>query len=511
MLKRILCALMASLMLVGTLASCAETEEPSETTAGTKPTESAAGTGANGDDPESETEDALPPLDIPDTKYTGKTITFLTRDESEWSTVEIYAEGITDKTDNISYSVYERNMLIKDKYGIDIKEMKIPTGEHGGKITNEIAGSNGDFQAIVTNTANSASFSTQGQLWNLNSDAIEYMNFDMPWWDSKMADGMTIHDRLYFATGDLLTLDNDATFVLLFNKQIAEDNRVPSLYEMVENNEWTMEKFYEYASIAAREVNGNDTLEYDEDIAGFGYTGDAPYCFLFGGGITVCTKDENDTPVYNLNVERAQNISDLGKKLFDKSFAVDLNAATVDGTTIMQVGQTNFGGGHALFLAEVMQAVTRMRGYDVDFGILPFPLYDTEQEDYYSMMHLTASVVSIPKTVIGDNLTMVSSMIEAMAYYSVDTLTHQYYEINLKTRDAKDVESGPMIDKILASRPCDLSYYYSWGGAFAGIAGTLLPSSTQAVSSLNRQYQRSMERTIERVVEDMDENAAQDE
>ncbi len=507
MLKRILCALLASLMLVGTLASCANTQESEETKA-----ETTAGTsnGASTNPTESETEDALPPLEIPETKY-NETITFLTRDEAEWTTLEIYSEGISDKSDNINDAVYERNMIIKDKYGISIAEMKVPTGEHGGKLTNEIAGSNGDFQAVITNTSGSASFATQGQLWNLKADAIEYMDFTKPWWDTKMAEGMSIHDRLYFATGDLLTADNDATFVLLFNKEIAADNQVPSLYDMVENKEWTMDAFYQYASIAAKELNGNDTLEYDNDISGFAYTGDAPYCFLFGGGVTICTKDEDDYPIYNLNVDRAQNISELGKKLFDKKFAVDLNAAVKDGNTIMAVGQTNFGGGHSLFLAEVMQSVTRMRGFDVDFGILPFPMYDTEQDDYYSMMHLTASMVSIPKTVIGENLEMVSSMIEAMAYYSVNTLTHQYYEINLKTRDSKDVESGPMIDKILASRPCDLSYYFAWGGAFSGVAGTLLPSSSTSVASQHKRFSKRLKTEIDKTVDKLDKNAEQDE
>ncbi len=509
MLKRILCALLASVMLVGTLASCAETKEPADETK----TESATGTGdgASTNPTESEEENKLPPLEIPDTKYNGKTITFLTRDEAEWSTVEIYSEEISNKSDNINDAVYERNMLLKEIYGIDIAEMKVATGEHGQKITNEIAGSNGDFQVIVTNTSGSASFATQGQLWNLKDDSIQYMDFDKPWWDNKMAEGMTIHDRLYFATGDLLTLDNDATFVLLFNKEIASDNQVPSLYDMVENKQWTMDAFYQYASISAKEINGNEALDYDSDIAGFAYTGDAPFCFLFGGGITICTKDEDDYPVYDLNVDRAQSISEMGKKLFDKKFAIDLNAAVKDGNTIMAVGQTNFGGGHSLFLAEVMQSVTRMRGFDVDFGILPFPMYDEAQGEYYSMMHLTASMVSIPKTVVGENLEMVSSMIEAMAYYSVNTLTHQYYEINLKTRDSKDVESGPMIDMILASRPCDLSYYFGWGGAFTGIAGTLLPSSSTSVSSQHKRFSTRLKKEIDKTVDALDKAAEQDE
>jgi hypothetical protein len=92
---------------------------------------------------------------------------------------------------------------------------------------------------------------------------------------------------------------------------------------------------------------------------------------------------------------------------------------------------------------------------------------------------------------------MVNSMIEAMAYHSVDTLTEQYYEINLKTKGAKDEQSGPMIDMILSSRVCDLSYYYQWGSnAFGSLASCLLPTSSVGVSSQNKKFKNSIERSI---------------
>ena len=90
-----------------------------------------------------------------------------------------------------------------------------------------------------------------------------------------------------------------------------------------------------------------------------------------------------------------------------------------------------------------------------------------------------------------------NAMIEAMAYHSVDTLTEQYYEINLKTKGAKDEQSGPMIDMILSSRVCDLSYYYQWGSnAFGQLSQCLLPSGTKGVSSQNKKFKASIERSI---------------
>ena len=498
MLKKLLCALLASLMLVGTLASCGTTTEVNEDTNA----QTQAGT--------VEEEDTRESLDIPATRFDGTELCFLTRDESEWSTVEIFAENQTAESDNISNAVFERNDRILQNYGVTVLELKKKTGEHLTSLTNEIAGGNGDFQAVITNTSGSASFASNGYLWDLNDDAVEYLDFTKAWWDGNMAEGMSINEKLYFATGDLLTSDNDATFVIMFNKQLVKDCKIPDLYALVENGEWTMEKFHEFEQLAVQDLGGTaGKLDYDTDVCGFAYTGDVPYCMLFGGGVTMCTKDEDDLPVYDLDIELAQNIADMGKLLFSKDYTIDLNAVVNSGgITMYDAGVKTFGEGHALFMGEVMQCVTRMRVADVDFGILPYPKYNQTQSNYYSMMHLTASCVSIPKSVSEDQIAMVSSMIEAMAYHSVDTLTVQYYEINLKTKGAKDEQSGPMMDKILSNRACDLSYYYQWGSnAFGQLANCLLPTTKAAVSSQNKKFKSSIEKAITLLLRDMDKES----
>ncbi len=498
MLKKLLCGLLASMMILGTLASCGENNEG--------PADDTSNTGsASTDAAESETRESL---DIPDTRYDNKILTFLTRDESEWSTLEIYTEKLSTDSDNISSAVYERNVTIKDKYGVTINELKQETTQHVNSVNKEVSAPTGDFQAIITNTAQSCGFATQGSLYNLNGEHNEFINTEKPWWDTVMANGLSINNYLYFATGDLLTSDNDATFVILFNKKLTTECKIPDLYAAVENNEWTMEKFYEYEQLAKQDKDGDGKLTYDTDVCGFAYTGDAPYCFLFGGGITICGKDADDLPVYNLNVDRAQSVSEMGHLIFAKENAIDMNAAVLAGDTIMHVGQITFGENHALFFGEVMQSVTRMRGYDVDFGILPFPMYDQNQSGYISMMHTTASQVSIPKSVTGDELTMTTAMIEAMAYYSVDTLTTQYYEINLKTKGAKDEKSGPMIDKILANRACDLSYYFTSIGnnPFGELSQTLLPTANKSVASVSKRFSTQIKRTANKIVEAMEKN-----
>ena len=493
MLKKLLCVLLASLMLVSVLASCGTTNEPGTQTG----EQTQAGTADESDTRET--------LDVPNTRFDGTEFCFLTRDESEWSTLEIFAENQTSESDNISNAVFERNDRILQNYGVTITELKKGTLEHHTALTNEVAAPTGDFQAVITNTSGSASFASNGYLWNLHSDEIEHLDLTKSWWDTNMAEGMSIDGRLYFATGDLLTSDNDATFVIMFNKQLVKDYTIPDLYALVENNEWTMDKFYEFEQMVAQDNNGNGKLDYETDICGLAYTGDVPYCMLFGGGITLCTKDETDMPIYSLDVQRADDIAEMGKLIFSKDHTIDLNAVVnTGGITMYEAGVKTFGEGHALFMGEVMQCVTRMRGNDVNFGILPYPKFNAQQANYASMMHLTASCVSIPKSVSGDTLVMVSSMIEAMAYHSVDTLTEQYYEINLKTKGAKDEQSGPMMDMILSGRVCDLSYYYQWGSnAFGQVAGCLLPTG-KSVASVSKRFGAMIDRAIGQLMKSME-------
>lgn len=122
-----------------------------------------------------------------------------------------------------------------------------------------------------------------------------------------------------------------------------------------------------------------------------------------------------------------------------------------------------------------------------------------------AMMHITGSVVSIPRSVEKD-IEMVSAMIEAMAYYSVDTLTKQYYDINLTTKSVKDEQSGPMIDLILASRVCDLDYYYGWGNAVGTFVSALNPDSKTSVASSAKSLERVVNIQIRNALEKFDDN-----
>jgi predicted small lipoprotein YifL len=482
-IKKILCALLAVLMILP-IAACGNTgEDVTATEASSTAADAAAETDA------SEAETAKATLDLPEKKFEDYELTFITRDEGEWTTVEIVPDEDSEFV-NIAEAVSERNEILKSVYGITLNQIATNNANYTTVVSKETMSPSGDFQAIISRLDTAANLVQQGSLVNLlNETCSTYMDFTKPWWDSQVTEELAIDGKAYFATGDLLTADNDATFCLLFNKKIASEAQLPDLYQQVNNGTWTMDQMYSYEGLVINDKDGDGKLSYDSDVCGFAYTGDSPYCILYAGGLRVIQRDNDGELSYNLDISRASDIQDKAALLFSSSLTVDMNAP---GGSVVEVGQKCFGENHALFFGECMQCVARMRSYDVDFGVLPFPKYDEAQEQYYSMMHLAGSVVSIPKSVEGDSLSTVAYLLEAISYYSVDTVTNLYYDLNLKTKNAKDAESGPMIDLILDNRVYDVAYAYSLQGVVGNLASAMLPSSNKNVASMEKSSKTSV-------------------
>ncbi len=482
--KKILCGLLASLMLTAAFTSCTPDEPVSEETS------------------ESETsvvDDGS--LNLPaDLKFEGQQVVFLSRDSKEWSSDDIYVEHTG--VDTLSDAVFERNELVHDRLGVTIKQLLADDATVHTKVQQLVSSNGDDFQAVVAMSSNAAMMATSGYLRDLNSSTINYLDLTKEYWDQNMAEELSLDDHLYFATGDIMTIDNDATFCLLFNKTLAKDNRLPDLYQMVDNREWTMSKLFDYMDQVA-----SDSSDADRTY-GMIRTADTPFAHYYGGGVRTISKakDTGDFE-YVLDVGRAEDVATQGKNIFSNELSLDITAMDQStGESVKELGEKYFGGGKALFYGDVMQCVERMRGFNVEFGVLPYPLYDENQSSYYHMMHITGNVISIPRSGKIQNATLdkVAATLEAMAYYSVDTLTEVYYEINLTSKWLDDPESKPMIELILNTRVYDLAYYFDLtqgnGNITHLLAGTMLPDAKDSVASLNRGYSQMLEKRIENLV-----------
>ena len=90
-----------------------------------------------------------------------------------------------------------------------------------------------------------------------------------------------------------------------------------------------------------------------------------------------------------------------------------------------------------------------------DFGILPYPKYNEQQDKYYSRMEgceLFFAPISADQTALDRS----SVILEAMASESAKSVIPVYYDLALKTKFARDAESEEILDILFANRVFDL-------------------------------------------------------
>ena len=119
----------------------------------------------------------------------------------------------------------------------------------------------------MANTTETSSLATQHLLYNLHD--MPYLDLSRSWWDQRSVKQLSIANRLYFCTGDLSIMANDATWIIMFNKPMIDDNKLESPYDLVNENKWTIAKMLEMAKATVKDLDGDGKMRHDVDSYGF--------------------------------------------------------------------------------------------------------------------------------------------------------------------------------------------------------------------------------------------------
>lgn len=133
-----------------------------------------------------------------------------------------------------------------------------------------------------------------------------------------------------------------------------------------------------------------------------------------------------------------------------------------DRDVIVPMFQDNRG----LFYPQTLSFARDLRAMETDFGILPFPMYDSNQSDYCSVVRNAMSLIGIPTTV--SSTEDCGLIMEALAMESYKTVIPAYYDVSLKVKLTRDDESDEMMDIIRSSLWMNFGYSYNMSTGNAG-------------------------------------------
>lgn len=456
-MKRLTVLIILAAMAFTIIPGCSEAAET-----GTE--ETTASAGETSGSPET-TADVIA-LNLPDENYGGYEFKIMTKGDFDvhWKSKDIYSEEITG--DALKDAVYTRNLWLFEEYGVKVTDIGAEDPYAAGSKS-VLAGADEYDMFCVHVASRTASFVSNNMLLNLYD--IPNIDLSQPYYDQNSVDSLSVINKLYCVTGDMVTMDNDATWVVLFNKDIANELKFETayngtFYELVNTMKWTHDVFYETIRAAASDLNGDGVMD-ETDQWGLESEGFNAYALLVGSGITSFTKDADDYPVVSLYSETAYEILDKAITIMrDKTvtmYVSDWTSKFPDVWTDLM--DKTFSDGRSLYNFAGLNRVTLFRSMDTDFGILPVPKYTEEQDRYYCPVSLWCSnCIAIPKTATDVGRT--GLVIEAMSWKSKYTLLPAYYDITLKGKASRDEESLEMLDMIFASTVFDLGVMYDWGG-----------------------------------------------
>ena len=101
----------------------------------------------------------------------------------------------------------------------------------------------------------------------------------------------------------------------------------------------------------------------------------------------------------------------------------------------------------------------KMREMESDYGIVPYPKYDENQNDYYSYIHDAFSIVMIP--VSCSDPEMSAAVMQALAVEGHNQVMPAYYGVVLTEKYARDKESVEMLDIIFSNVNLDTGWLFS--------------------------------------------------
>ena len=448
----LLLSLLAASLLLASCGNAASSNTP-ETAQDTEPAATAADTESIETTADPRYTDAIGDYD-----FGGEDFHFLLHGDGDpynWSEIDVLSEGSNGET--INDGIYARNLALEERLNIHI------TGQYNissaSVLKKTVSAGDDAYDAAWLRLDDSGSAAQSGSVYDWHE--VPHVDLTKAYWDQSIIRDLSIGGKVYYLTGDISTIDNQATWIMMFNKNMINEYDMEDPYQLVRDGKWTLDKFSEMTKDIARDLNGDGKYTID-DMYGLSTTVDTIYGLFYSSGLSFISKDSDDIPYFDIDLQKAQDVLERTAEIFNEGNRT-LVATRISGQTsdpIAGIRQAFFED-RALFYAEVMFHVANLRQMETDFGIIPQPKYDEAQAEYITFVNPAGSGLTIPVTV-GD-IERCGVVLEAMASESYRHLTPAYYNTALQQKYTRDNESAEMLDLLLQNRVYDLAMIYRWG------------------------------------------------
>lgn len=489
-MKKILAILLCALMVAGVLAAC----DPADPEVSVGEVSSDGSYTAN----------------VPEVNYGGKEIIFLTSGVNQTYNSEIVYNEYSDSDANqmpavVNDALKERQNVVYESIGLTITEKYVYDAGRYGKTTlnyirDDLTTGQNSYHVAVPCLYDCATLAAEGILVNLLED-VPYLDMKQPWWDQSFNEEMTLGGSLFFTIGDIGLINKDGTPCVAFNKNLIQQYSLENPYDLVDSGEWTIDKIISMSKTIKEDLNQDGVIDY-QDRFGYGGQYDDMWYMFYGSGERTASIGADGWPELTIYNERSTGVIE---KILELMQNRDYYVSANDYFGIVQWPSelvTNaFVEGRSIFNLSAASTTNAYRDMEDDFGLVPIPKYDVEQENYYSMVNpWVSNAFCIPVGREESEYEMIGIALEVMGAFSKEVLAVAYYDVALSYQKTRDDDTVRMLDIIFASRGCDIGMIYKWGKVDIMLQELITKnpgSFTSTWESIESQAQADLEETLD--------------
>ena len=453
--------------------------------------DAAGGSSAESDAPsQSDTESKSDDLFVETDQFQGQTVKVFTAAFND-----AYVTEIGNNAENaacpvaLSEAIVNRTQLVAAAYGVNIEEtIEIDPKRYGGSFLTAVrefatAGTN-DYDIYYPCLLDAGTMAADGLLLNLkDAPGIRIQN---SWWDQIIIQDTTIGGKTYYLTGDIGLRAKNAAGFIYFNKNLFDQHGIAYPYQTVRDMQWTLDEVLEIISSAhiSQDLDSDGVITYHDMYGWGGQNGDMHNLF-YSSGERIAKADEQGTLSITVYNARSANVVDKIISLMQNDAEYVLGDDFFnESPTPMVMLENAFKEDRCLFYSGNTETALLLGDMEGDFGILPMPMHDTTQGQYYTMIGAWSSnAYCIPYGLSEEQSYRAQVILDALGAYSVDTVAKTYYDVVLQYQKLRSDEDVEMLKLIFSCAGTDLGHIYSIGGVPAMLTAQASATPGQFASS----------------------------
>ncbi|MBQ8407787.1 MAG: hypothetical protein IJY39_02870 [Clostridia bacterium] len=394
--------------------------------------------------------------------------------------------------DVLSQAIFDRQQKVYNHLGVSIVGTQaLSTSNYIEPFKTTVKNKDGSIDTLLTHVYHGIDgFVTENYLTDFES--IPEINLDADYWNKGIMDECAFNDKYYLAKSDFNIL---YTYAVVFNKDILDkydDALNESLYDLVTSYRWTLDRMIDISKLVYID-NAGDGKTIDDT---FGIMGEQNVPFI--GFLNACNvnliemneKGEYAVSAYNdVNKAKTTAIVEKLKELAGSDYAWFWPWASTE--------KISFQDGTSLLTLLSTNSLPDLLNYDINFGVLPYPMFDESQKDIGYRSLQWGGYTCVPSYV--RDLTMVGDTLEMLSFYSEDVNT-AFYEKLLGKQVAESPLDKQMLEIIWDSICTDFAQTYF--SAFSGsqilymVPELTKADTTKALSS----YMASTEKSVNKIL-----------